>query len=65
MKPAIVDATQRSAVVVCTHPGCGARDVTLSRRSALLAVAAHYDVAHPDDTRSADQLRRRAAATRR
>lgn len=65
MKPPVhVCATQRSAVVICTVPECGARDVGTSRSVVLAAMAHHYLVAHPEQARAADQLRRRAAATR-
>lgn len=62
MKPVTMDATTRSAVVICND--CGARDVSTSRSGALVMAAAHYDVAHPRKAREADQLRRRAVATR-
>jgi hypothetical protein len=64
MKPVTVDATTRSAVVICNQPGCGARDISMSRSGALVMAARHYDIAHPGKAREADQLRRRATATR-
>lgn len=66
MKPVTLCATQHSAVYVCAR--CDARDVVTTRHAALTAAAGHYDVAHPDQAKAADQLRRRARelrATRR
>lgn len=58
MKPVTLCATQHSAVYVCTS--CAARDVVTSRHAALTAAAGHYDVAHPELIKAAEQLRRRA-----
>lgn len=61
MKPVHVDGTPHSTVTVCTHPGCGAREVGTTRGVVLRAAAHHYDIAHPDQVEAAEQLRRRAA----
>ena len=58
MKPVTVDATQRSAVVICNL--CGARDVGTTSGVVLRAAAHHYDVAHPGHVQAAEQLRVRA-----
>lgn len=60
--PVYVDATQRTALAVCRL--CGSRDLRLSRAAALTAAADHQVEAHGDE-RAAQQLRWRAAATRR
>lgn len=57
--PATVDATRHSAVMVCEV--CGARDVATTRGIVLRAAARHYELAHPEQPRSAQLLARRAA----
>lgn len=64
MKPIQLDCTKHSAVYVCARPECQARDVVRTRGAALTAAAHHYDVAHPELGKAADQLRRRASQLR-